>query len=257
MSIHQGRVGLRGPPTHTSACAPLSSVHPSGPRRPPRLVQESSRISLKELCPSIRAASASAARFSHPAGQQMPSVHPSGPRRPPRRRDQRAARCADGVSIHQGRVGLRGHAAHDETSASAAVSIHQGRVGLRGPDRSEPACNTTSCPSIRAASASAACQACVSHFNPSPVSIHQGRVGLRGVGVPLPSGREGAVSIHQGRVGLRGRDHRAMRQRRSRCPSIRAASASAASAARVVASYNRMRCPSIRAASASAAVLVS
>jgi len=132
VSIHQGRVGLRGPST-SSWGAPPRSVHPSGPRRPPRRPPTSmlpkpalevsihqGRVGLRGVtrdtafvrsieCPSIRAASASAAIGLRDLREKMGGcVHPSGPRRPPRPASAQGNRGAALVSIHQGRVGLRG-----------------------------------------------------------------------------------------------------------------------------------------------------
>ncbi len=155
VSIHQGRVGLRGSRSELSS-------------------RDSS------VCPSIRAASASAAVV-----------------------DPFAVRDHRPVSIHQGRVGLRGarwratpassecvhpsgprrpprHAPLPGREVEPHVSIHQGRVGLRGGALDETLKGVNECPSIRAASASAAAHRVGVFDEWCLVSIHQGRVGLRG-----------------------------------------------------------------------------
>ena len=227
VSIHQGRVGLRGWQRPGRNRTWTSSVHPSGPRRPPRPAATSSSRS------------------------RRPGVHPSGPRRPPRRSAGGRLQGDGPVSIHQGRVGLRG--GHVLRAADGArAGVHPS--GPRRPPRRIPArlknATAAQCPSIRAASASAA-----RHRAPTPreaeVSIHQGRVGLRGTRRDAPPTHRHDVSIHQGRVGLRGLKSKSCSPAPSKCPSIRAASASAAPMSIAVAP--RLWCPSIRAASASAA----
>ena len=174
-----------------------SSVHPSGPRRPPRPRRRPMMIVPLE-CPSIRAASASAANAPRPPWRARRRVHPSGPRRPPRPHGAVGHGHQPDVSIHQGRVGLRGPGHREFLSRILPVSIHQGRVGLRGPDEGQharrpyacvhpsgprrpprpavdhPCERPQACPSIRAASASAAkrrstsrpCVACVHPSGP-------------------------------------------------------------------------------------------
>ena len=226
MSIHQGRVGLRGR-------------------------SRSSRFDESPQCPSIRAASASAALDESGLPLQILCVHPSGPRRPPRHHVFRPDRNRLQVSIHQGRVGLRGEDSHGEHATIQEVSIHQGRVGLRGlfdtgtgrggpmcpsiraasasaaGSKPRPAKRNGSCPSIRAASASAASPrrpptrptACVHPSGPRrPPRRSQStpriscEKGVHPSGPRRPPrllrsglfGRVDIVSIHQGRVGLRG-----------------------------------------------------
>ena len=83
------------------------------------------------------------------------------------------------------------------------------------------------CPSIRAASASATAPSSRPANQRSPVSINQGRVGFRDLAI----GRRGLavldVSINQGRVGFRDAWSKRQLGDDQRCPSIRAASASA------------------------------
>ncbi len=250
VSIHQGRVGLRGSPPNCSPCGTRCRVHPSGPRRPPRLLNAPiPRVAVecpsiraasasaavipgqgltRHQCPSIRAASASAASEPSPGSPAARGVHPSGPRRPPRHRHTMQFYAPALVSIHQGRVGLRGSAFGVVPPPSLRVSIHQGRVGLRGRPTSSKSMPASSCPSIRAASASAARRSirrpgsreCVHPSGPrrpprrSPASSARRRHnGVHPSGPRRPPRRRAVsrftffnsrVSIHQGRVGLRG-----------------------------------------------------
>ncbi len=229
MSIHQGRVGLRG--------------------RAPDLEQPAALS-----CPSIRAASASAAARPRWRMSWASRVHPSGPRRPPRRvRSFTRSKIIDIVSIHQGRVGLRGALHRGQSSHDGGVSIHQGRVGLRGWQR--PGRNRTWTSSVHpsgprrpprpaATSSSRSRRPGVHPSGPrrpprrsaggrlqgdGPVSIHQGRVGLRG-GHVLRAADGARAGVHPSgpRRPPRRIPARLKNATAAQCPSIRAASASAA-----------------------------
>ena len=154
---------------------------------------------------------------------------------------------------------------------SIRAALASAASGPRGADAKQ-----TMCPSIRAALASAAAGRTAAQHR-EHVSIYQGRVGFRGANtcgwcstrhlcvhlsgprwLPRPARIDRAtrareVSIYQGRVGFRGRSLAVGRRTFiHRCPSIRAALASAATRHRHAGGEANL-CPSIRAALASAA----
>ena len=151
--VHQsGPRRLPRPGTCEAAPTPCS-VHQSGPRRLPRLYRVGLSLS-SDKCPSIRAASASATIVLSPLLVPVTSVHQSGPRRLPRPRSwtpTTSDRC-----VHQSGPRRLPRPPHRGVGAGRrAVSINQGRVGFRDASTRQRSPGSLSCPSIRAASASA------------------------------------------------------------------------------------------------------
>ena len=248
VSINQGRVGFRDTSEDSSlgsalVCPSIRAASASATRAIMQNVIDcvvsinQGRVGFRDVhslrtdldfgeCPSIRAASASATHTTSRPQTASMRVHQSGPRRLPRRSPHFRCRVGSPVSINQGRVGFRDGLGRYSAVAQASVSINQGRVGFRdaaGPGRLGWA---SACPSIRAASASATPTSRPLAWRTS--SVHQS--GPRRLPRPQLTVRlrvEDLVSINQGRVGFRDAASYALAQRQLKCPSIRAASASA------------------------------
>ena len=177
VSINQGRVGFRDVADRHAIADSRAGVHQSGPRRLPR--------------PRRRACRWGCAR-----------VHQSGPRRLPRRR-WRMTTGSPSQRVHQsGPRRLPRLLVFLAITRLYLVSINQGRVGFRDPGAACTATERSTCPSIRAASASAT-------FAPAAGGgwlrrVHQsGPRRLPRRRAPRRPGHHRHVSINQGRVGFR------------------------------------------------------